>query len=357
MLTRLEVANYRGFKSYRMDDLAQVNLFVGMNNSGKTALLESIQLLTSGGSPAVLEQTARRRGEMIVVLGQRHVVDICHCFHGHSLAPEVQFSLTGDNGYGPVTVMAGYQGGSDGKASTSGSNGAEFVLKIKSPVREQYCLISNSGGVDFDSAKNVFQPSFKRFPTTEQNFIGSDSLDTIDMAAMWDEVTLHRQEDAVTAAMRIIDPDLESVHFLTGIMSSGYLPARGGIVVGLKGRESRFPLGSMGDGMRRVLALATALAFTRDGCLFVDEMDTGMHYSVMPDMWRMMIHKALQENSQIFATSHSWDCIEGLSSLCQREPALMSKVAIHKIDRALSHSVAFSGESIVRMVKSDIDPR
>jgi hypothetical protein len=113
----------------------------------------------------------------------------------------------------------------------------------------------------------------------------------------------------------------------------------------------------MGDGMHRLLALATSLAFTTEGSLFVDEIDTGLHYSVMPDMWNLVISKAIASSTQVFATTHSWDCLEGLSLLCQREPKLMSSVAVHKIDRQIPHSVAFSGESLVRMVKSDIDPR
>lgn len=109
--------------------------------------------------------------------------------------------------------------------------------------------------------------------------------------------------------------------------------------------------------MRRMMALATSLAFSKGGCLFVDEVDTGLHYSVMPDMWRLVIAKAIASNAQVFATTHSWDCIEGLSVLCQREPELIKQVAVHKIDRALPNSVGFSGESLVRMLKSDIDPR
>ncbi len=51
MLKEVEIHNYRGFKSYVVKDLARVNLFVGRNNSGKTALIEGIQFLTSGGGP------------------------------------------------------------------------------------------------------------------------------------------------------------------------------------------------------------------------------------------------------------------------------------------------------------------
>lgn len=161
----------------------------------------------------------------------------------------------------------------------------------------------------------------------------------------------------MVSALQILDENLDSVHFLANVFSSSFFPTRDGIVVGMKGQDGRVPIGSLGDGMRRLMVIATALAFTKQGRLFVDEIDTGLHYSVMSDMWKLVVAKASAANSQVFATTHSWDCIEGLALLRQQEPALASSVAIHKIDRALPHSVPFSAESIVRMVKADIDPR
>lgn len=66
MLTSVEITNYRGFKSYAMDGLRRVNLLVGKNNSGKTALLEGLQYFASGGDPAILAEIAERRGETVV---------------------------------------------------------------------------------------------------------------------------------------------------------------------------------------------------------------------------------------------------------------------------------------------------
>ena len=41
MLTQIKINNYRGFRSYRLDRMTAVNLLVGKNNGGKTALLEA----------------------------------------------------------------------------------------------------------------------------------------------------------------------------------------------------------------------------------------------------------------------------------------------------------------------------
>ncbi len=39
MLTRVEINNYRGFPSYRMEGLAQVNLLVGKNNHVRSSAI------------------------------------------------------------------------------------------------------------------------------------------------------------------------------------------------------------------------------------------------------------------------------------------------------------------------------
>jgi hypothetical protein len=357
-----------------MQGLSQVNLLVGKNNSGKTALLEGIQFLTSGGDPSVLAEVAERRGEIVLgrseppgYPGRAVIIDIAHFFHGHTLGTDTTFSFKGDNGYTPVSVKTFAQKISRGDSDEGRSDRTEpagFFLRIAGGVAsgdrefERKFRISREGGVDFEIPSRLRRPgTVRRGHGPQVRFVGPDLLNSTDIAIMWDEITLTGQEVDVAGAMRLLEENLESVHLLTGMFASGIFPSRGGIVVGMKGQEGRVPLGSMGDGMRRLMSLATSLAFTKDGCLFVDEIDTGLHYSVMSDMWKMVILKAIASNTQVFATTHSWDCIEGLSQLCQSEPDLMSKVAIHKIDRTISHSIPFSGESIVRMVKADIDPR
>jgi hypothetical protein len=375
MLTRVEIKNYRGFESYEIQGLSRVNLLVGKNNSGKTALLEGIQFLTSGGDPAVLAEVAEKRGEIILrrseppgYPGRAFEIDIAHFFHGHTFDIDSSFTIAGDNGYYPVTVKT-FLKKNDGATGATGSqdperaNALSIFFKMppmpKSAQASVLFHISREGGVVFEVPSSRFPRA--RTPHRSQRphvcFIGPDSLNSIDMAAMWDEVTLTAQEVDVAEALRVLESDLESVHFLTGMLAQGYFPSRGGIVVGMKDQEGRVPLGSMGDGMRRLMALATSLAFTKDGCLFVDEIDTGLHYSVMSDMWKMVIGKAIASNTQVFATTHSWDCIEGLALLFQDEPELMTQASIHKIDRTIPHSIPFSGESIVRMAKADIDPR
>ena len=87
----------------------------------------------------------------------------------------------------------------------------------------------------------------------------------------------------------------------------------------LHGVADRVPIGSMGDGMWRMLGLALSIANAKGGVLLVDEIDTGLHYSVMEGMWRMLGKAAAAGSVQVFATTHSRDCYESLAAISKSD--------------------------------------
>ena len=49
-----------------------------------------------------------------------------------------------------------------------------------------------------------------------------------------------------------------------------------------------------------------------DGALLVDEISNGFHYSVMCNLWKVLINAAIRNNTQLFITTHDTDSIKGL---------------------------------------------
>ncbi len=154
--------------------------------------------------------------------------------------------------------------------------------------------------------------------TVPVQFITPESLEMRPLAAICDQILLDSQEGDVIAATKILDPKIESIVFLTG---QGEAPpsarGRAGFVASFTDDKRRVPLGSCGDGMRRLLALSAALIRAKGGFLIVDEIDTGFHYSIMTDVWKLVVSTADRLNIQVFATTHSLDCIRGLAEVCR----------------------------------------
>ena len=86
--------------------------------------------------------------------------------------------------------------------------------------------------------------------------------------------------------------------------------AAAGVLIGIEDQPLRIPLSSMGDGLKWIFAMMAAATNANDGTLLIDEIDTGLHYQAQTDMWRLLLKVAMERNIQIFATTHSWDCVE-----------------------------------------------
>ena len=69
------------------------------------------------------------------------------------------------------------------------------------------------------------------------------------------------------------------------------------------------PLSSMGDGMKKIFRLITKAIILENGVLLIDEIERGLHHIVQINLWCLLKIIAQDFNVQIFATTHSWDCI------------------------------------------------
>ena len=59
----------------------------------------------------------------------------------------------------------------------------------------------------------------------------------------------------------------------------------------------------------------------------------------MEGMWWLVVEVAVKANLQIFATTHSYDCIRGLAMMLQSHPELSGEVSIQKVDTSLEQAV------------------
>jgi hypothetical protein len=96
MLRTIRIQNFRGFRSFELNNLGRLNLLVGTNNSGKTSVLEAIQLLCSRNNLEPLRDVMNSRGEYFLDERKRErELDIRHLFYGHEIEPGSEFSVLG----------------------------------------------------------------------------------------------------------------------------------------------------------------------------------------------------------------------------------------------------------------------
>lgn len=358
MIKSINIQGYRGFSEFEMTGLARVNLLVGTNNSGKTSSLEALYLLASQGDPYSLWRVLWRRSERLPEAPNRPSpeLDICHLFTGHDLRMGSKFVLSADNQTPGrnVTFTIGEVGEEPRTKPAVVREGlvvpSRFGLHIKgNPVPAATVIaLSRNGGLTSDSLE---VPRRLRRNVDEDNipsqFITAESYSGTELVSLWEGVSLTSNEERVLDALRLLEPTIEKIASIS--VTPSYYDGgnqRGGFRVKFKGVERPVPIGSLGDGIWRLLVMAIAIARCKDGLLLIDEIDTGLHYSVMTAMWRLIYGAAKELNVQVFATTHSNDCIRSLAEVCCSEEDAGKNVTLQRIERGRKKSVAYTPKEI-----------
>jgi hypothetical protein len=231
-------------------------------------------------------------------------------------------------------------------------SGLTLRIKTDDPDVSAKIPLSSLGGLpaEYQRRSSSALTDYASGPVT---YLGTEDSTPMRLSFLWDRIVLTPEEPKVIEALQVLEPGIERIA-ATSRESSG---SEGGILVKLKESDERLPLGSLGDGIRRLLLLSVSIATSGGGYLLVDEVDTGLHYSVMVDMWRLLIESARRLNVQVFATTHSLDCVRALSCLFEREPDIQDDVSVHRIVRGASQAVMYSAEEIHAAAQQHIEVR
>lgn len=369
MIRSIQVQGYRGFNTFEMSGLKRVTLLVGTNNSGKTSALEALYLLASQGDPYSLWRVLWRRSERITERqnGNYPELDLCHLFHGHDLHLGSKFTLSAENQTpGRNVTFTISESADESRPKSTSREGvpvpSRLGLHIKGTPGPASTIVplSRSGGISSDSLEAPRR--LRRRPSDEEipsQFITAESFSGTELLGVWDTIALTANEDRVLEALRLLEPAIERIAAtaLSNEYYGGGGNQRGGFRVKFSDIDRPVPIGSMGDGMWRLLVIAIAIAQCKDGVLLIDEIDTGLHYSVMTRMWRLIFGAAKELNVQVFATTHSYDCVKSLAELCYTDVEAAKEVTLQRIEKGKKRAVAYTSEEIEIAAQRHIEVR
>lgn len=324
MISSIHIKGYRGFRDFRMENLCRVNLLVGANNAGKTSALEALYLLASQANRRAFVQVLLRRGE--VKYGRnsdytrRHTeVDASHLFHGHECHPNTGFEILAQNQTPKKSLSVKVSEFNRDQSFVVNPHGddrfdPQFVLNIEGYPKPQttHIPIDISGGFLADSR------DMRSYETTETcasrvTFFTKNSLGPAELIRAWDSIVLTEHEEYVHESLRILDPDIVRIAPQSSVSSWRGESNKSGFLVRHNAFKNPIPIGSMGDGIWQLLSLAVAMSQCRNGMLLVDDINTVMHYKILPHMWKMILDASRHLNVQVFASTYCSDCVSALA--------------------------------------------
>jgi AAA ATPase-like protein len=328
LLDSLEIQNFRGFRNLQIEKLGRVNLIVGKNNIGKSSLLEALELYARRGVPALIWQLLRARKELRETAFPRREDDIDdlleslkYLFYGMEEVAGNSPSLR----IGSMNVLEETVTISLGWFAKDVEQ-HDGLVKWRRLLPEEYLIADNPiPRLSVDWGKQNSEYPLQRNYITRMidakvqainySSIKAEGLDDAQTLLLWDKVTLTDWEEEVINALRIIAPGVKDLSFV------GYSGALSNPVphIRIEKMDKPLPLGTLGNGIYRFLGIVLAMVNAKDGLLLIDEIENGIHYSVQHELWELIFRLARRLNVQVFATTHSWDCIEGLQQAAEKD--------------------------------------
>ena len=368
MLNSFSAQNFRQFTNLEVPRLGQVNLFVGRNNVGKSALLEALQIYFGRVSGRVLLEVGSTRGEIwdgsLRTVSQVSTGDIIrHLFKGHQLPkPGAAGIVIGplDDSQIQLSVVAFQRFESpEGFAQLSPVDHKQISLfdDLESDAIPFFVAIEKG------RTKRIFatdRPA--RLSRIQQSGIDEEDVFQIvptknlaarKIAAWWDSVNLTDLEEEVVQGLRIINKSIAGIGFVEDNSSSNSrIP-----LVRVQGQLERLPLSSMGDGVTRLFHIALALVNAKGGALLIDEFENGLHWSIQEKVWQTVFQLAARLNVQIFATTHSRDCVQAFNSAWEQHPEQGAYYRLEGDAEGEIRARPYTLETLSDSIETDVETR
>jgi AAA15 family ATPase/GTPase len=360
MLRSFTLKNFRCFQNFTIEPLERLNLIAGKNNVGKTSLLEAIFIFINPTNAESLFQVNRLRG--ITRVGQiENIEEMRGFFFDQNIAEVIELSSFQENNLqrslkilfpeSEEAQMIQSKLFDDDSLSlkpnqsltTEDRSYDKLVLEYQDPTSKRGSLRTSvrAGGSLFRSTRR------EKFPlgiylTTSTRSLRED-------AEQFSNLERVGRQDEVLKTLRLLEPRLQRLSLL--------IVEREPIIHGDIGMSELVPLPLMGEGIGRLLSIVLAIANAKGGTVLIDEIENGLHYSVLTDVWKAIADAARRADVQIFATTHSLECIKAAHKAFEASDKYDFRY--HRLERIKNEirAVTYDQETLATSDEMDLEMR
>lgn len=370
MLDSLEIKNFRNLKELRIKSLGRVNLIIGKNNTGKSTILEALAIYASKGEMSIIcdileergeysrgeysnESTAEKNFEILsslftnrkIIFGKEDIISIQgskNLAEGKNKSTAIFFSIKFTK-YSHKEVDRK----NEGVYIINDTNNEpifEESGEVKLPITSYGLVITDGNsslhlkiGQSSLESNSIFQTVH-----TKQNFqfIRTNNINREINGKLFDNIALTDKEQYIIDSLKIIEPTIERIAFIAENRIERTA------VIKLSSYPKTLPLRSMGDGMNRILTIILAMVNADNGFLLIDEFENGLHYTTQEQLWEIIFSLAQKLNIQVFATTHSEDCIKGFEAILNSSGNADGKLIRLHNDNGVIKEVEFNAEEL-----------
>jgi energy-coupling factor transporter ATP-binding protein EcfA2 len=350
MFSSVHVKNFRAVTNLRVDGLSRVNLFVGHNACGKTTLLEGIFLLIGGTNPKLPVNVNTFRG-----FNYTGVAIWPTYFHNMDARIPIEISACDDETSEEqrLVIRPHYmrlEGDQQAAAPVLSTSGAPMSLGgdgDPNGLELEYSTSAKPGSIETSKVfvkNDALVEEGTRVRTPRGTFVVPVPMD---LRERFSDTERKKRTGEVVTLLKDVEPALQDLRLLA---PPGLYADTGGIEL--------IPINLMGGGVVKLLSTALAMLNTEDGFVLIDEIENGLGYSSQRRLWEAVFSWAQKLNVQVFASTHSMECIRAFSDCADRE-LFGAEAKLFRIERKGERfrAVEYTRELLAESLESEWEVR
>ena len=321
--TRIDIKSFRRLQELSLEHIGRINIIAGVNNSGKTTLLEAVKLLCSLNASKEFLNVVRGRAktsseqvDMTWFIEQLPTADLTANFNGNEASLKLDLDQQSLEDMMHYLVSACFD---VAYADRHWSSQIHFFEKY--PQRSEGDFASICPSV-FSSPFSGLEPDLLRDCHAKSLKEGSKSK----------IIEFIRQH---------IDKEISNIE----LDEQGHFTVVHGCI------NPNPDLTMFGEGLQRIFKIGLLFAGAKNGVVIIDEFENAIHASLLNNVVVLLHELAIQFNVQVFISSHSKECIDAFA-LCENIPkSELSSYSLVDKDGELK-CLYFSGERLHDLVES-----
>jgi len=353
-LENITIHQFRGLRDLELKDLGHINLLVGINNSGKTSVLEALSIYCHPLDIRVWLSTARQREQEYRISRTPSLDALQWLFEHDSLSDREKLktgtiSISGSGSFAVKQMKATYEeiegmfvsekrrrlvAGDDQLNETEDEQISENedLLEVRKGLdlrvelhTEQLSLFDGEESKiieDYQLWEHEFlsRVSGKKEPSIPTAVVTPVShRSDIGQLRLLSEVRFHNFKADVLELLRQMDHNISDIEIL---LSPQSISSRVSIYIQHE-KLGLAPVSTFGDGVRRLLHIALKLASVRGGIFFIDELESTIHTEALQNSFSWLVRWCKEMDVQLFATTHSLEAVDALLEVTEYESDLV----------------------------------
>lgn len=345
-LDSITIHQFRGLRDLELKDLGRINLLVGINNSGKTSVLEALDIYCHPLDIREWFSTARQR-EQDIRVSRTSVIDALRwLFTQYSASviesqkPIILISSTGL--FSVKKLIATYEEiegiwlkESEIENEQIQENENEDIPGVRKGINlkieiftedQQFSLLDTTPTVTEDFSLWEDEPLYRLSRTRNRK----PSLNTatvtpashrsaIGQFRLLSEARFQNFKSDVVKLLQQMDSNISDIEIL---VSPDSISSQFNIYLQHK-KLGLAPVSSFGDGIRRLLHIALKLASVKGGILLIDELESTIHTEALQNSFGWLVKWCAEMDVQLFATTHSLEAVDALLEVTECDSDLV----------------------------------